>query len=72
MNENPVPDFESATWRKSSYSQGQNNCVEIARTGRWVGVRDSKLGQHSPVLVFTEAEWAAFQAAVRDGEFHAN
>lgn len=69
MNENPVPDFGSATWRKSSYSQGQNNCVEIARKDGWVGIRDSKLGNESPVLVFTEAEWTAFQAAVRDDEF---
>ena len=29
-------------WRKSSYSGGDNDCVEIATTGANVAVRDSK------------------------------
>jgi hypothetical protein len=33
-----------------------------------VAVRDSK-NQRGPVLVFTPAEWAAFVAGVKDGEF---
>jgi hypothetical protein len=57
-------------WRKSSYSgQGGNDCVEVADLpdgGR--AVRDSK-DRSGPVLSFTPAEWAAFTAGVRDGEF---
>ncbi|KDA41418.1 DUF397 domain-containing protein [Frankia sp. B2] len=57
-------------WRKSSYSNGNGgNCVEVADLpdgGR--AVRDSK-DRSGPTLVFTAAEWAAFVAGVRDGEF---
>ncbi|MDR7301319.1 transcriptional regulator with XRE-family HTH domain [Haloactinomyces albus] len=50
-------------WRKSSRSQGQNTCVEAAtNVSGWVGVRDSKLGEASPVLAFTSAQWRAFVA----------
>lgn len=56
-------------WRRSSYSQGADNCVEVTdRVPGWVGVRDSKLGSASPILAFTEAEWAAFIAGVREDE----
>ena len=48
------------TWRKSSYSASQSNCVEVARVGSGhVGVRDSK-DPGGPVLRFTWEEWAAF------------
>lgn len=36
-----------------------------------VAVRDTKLGEDSPVLQFTAAEWAAFLAGVRNDEFNA-
>lgn len=60
----------SATWRKSSHSSLSGHCVEVATPGR-VLVRDSKLGDFSPVLAFTRAEWAAFTAAVRQPAGHA-
>ena len=57
-------------WRKSSYSKGENVCVEVTdRVPGWIGIRDSKLGPHSPILAFTQAEWAAFIASVRENEF---
>jgi hypothetical protein len=57
-------------WRTSRYSEGASNCVEVAdNLPGWVGVRDSKLGADSPILAFTDAEWAAFVAGVRDHEF---
>lgn len=46
------------TWRRSSYSSVQGNCVEVAGRLRYeVTVRDSK--QHdSAVLRFANPEWA--------------
>ena len=60
-------------WRKASYSNGSGgNCVEVADLpGGGRAVRDSKLGDTGPVLRFTPAEWQAFVAGVRDGEFDA-
>ncbi len=50
-------------WRKSSYSASQNGCVEIRLTmSPTVGVRDSKLGETSPVLTFSRKSFAAFLA----------
>lgn len=56
-------------FRKSSYS-ANNGCVELADLGDGiVGVRDSKLGDASPILRFTQAEVAAWLAGVTAGEF---
>ncbi|GAA5156969.1 MULTISPECIES: DUF397 domain-containing protein [Amycolatopsis] len=35
-------EFPGAAWRKSSYSGGGNDCVEVALLAERVGVRDSK------------------------------
>jgi hypothetical protein len=59
----------SYEWRKSSYSSGGDNCVEVASTETGVLVRDDKLGDDSPVLEFTNDEWSAFKAGVINGEF---
>ncbi|MFI7093490.1 DUF397 domain-containing protein [Streptomyces lydicus] len=58
-----------ATWRKSSYSNGEGGaCVEIAdgHPGA-VPVRDSK-DPHGPALVFPTSRWSSFIAAVKHGE----
>jgi hypothetical protein len=56
-------------WRKSSRSGSQGNCVEVAANlPGVVAVRDSK-APDGPLLTFTTAQWAAFAAAVRSGEF---
>ena len=60
-------DPATANWRKSSHS-GSNGCIEVARSGDQVAVRDSK-DPSGPVLVFTPHEWRAFLDGVRDGEF---
>jgi hypothetical protein len=58
-------------WRKSTRSDGGDNCVEVAVAADGaVGVRDSK-DATGPVLRFTAAEWDAFTGGVRDGEFDA-
>ncbi|MBS2965635.1 DUF397 domain-containing protein [Actinocrinis puniceicyclus] len=67
---NHETDSTGLIWRKSSRSGGQGgNCVEVAELpdGGTV-VRDSK-DPDGPVLRFTAAEWTAFVAGVRDGEF---
>jgi len=51
-------------WRKSSYSGGDNNCVEAARTAATVSVRDSKR-PHGGVLRFSPAAWQAFTRDIR-------
>jgi Domain of unknown function (DUF397) len=65
-----MEDLTGARWRKSSFS-GTNggDCVEVA--GNLPGVialRDSK-DPDGPVLAFTPAEWRAFTAGVKAGEF---
>ena len=58
-------DLSGAAWAKSRHSNGQANCVEVARNlPGAVAVRDSK-DRHGPVLVFTPADWAAFTAGIK-------
>lgn len=58
-------------WHKATYSGGQNGgCVEVGSIPRFVGVRDTKLGLASQILVFTDAEWGAFMAGVKDDELN--
>jgi hypothetical protein len=55
------------TWRKSSYSNSNAQCVEVAAAGQDVAVRDSKDPDGS-VLVFGADEWRAFVAGIAAGE----
>lgn len=64
--------FAESTWRKSLRSQNGGACVEIARNGGVVGMRDSKDPTGS-VLVFTAAQFGTFLNAVtatRPGKTH--
>ncbi|MCQ4082557.1 DUF397 domain-containing protein [Streptomyces sp. RB6PN25] len=60
-----------ASWRKSSYSNGQGgNCIEVADGFRdVVPVRDSKDPQ-GPALIFGAAAWAAFTNGVKAGHYY--
>ncbi|MFF5921803.1 DUF397 domain-containing protein [Streptomyces flavochromogenes] len=56
------------TWRSSSYSSGNGQCVEVGDTSPVrapVPVRDSKTAPAGPRLSFGEGAWASFVAAVR-------
>jgi hypothetical protein len=55
------------TWRKSRFSTGTQNCVEIADAGTAIHVRDSKHPGRG-YLTFTRSELAAFIAAASAGE----
>jgi hypothetical protein len=61
-------DLTRAAWHKSSRSSGNGNCVEVAILDDAVAVRDTK-DRSGPVLVFTPAEWSAFVAGAKGGEF---
>ncbi len=63
-------DVAGARWRKSSFSGGNGEgCVEVAfLPGSQVAVRDTK-DRSLPPLIYTPAEWDAFVAGVRAGEF---
>jgi hypothetical protein len=56
-------------WRKSSYSSGTGNCVEVATADSTVGVRDSKQHDRGLVLEFSHIAWKAFIRAAKNGNF---
>ena len=57
-------DLTSAQWRKSSYSSGNGQCVEVAPVAGAVAVRDSK-NPAGPELIFTRRAWVAFVEGVK-------
>ncbi|QIZ39385.1 DUF397 domain-containing protein [Saccharopolyspora sp. ASAGF58] len=62
-----VANFEN--WQKSNYSGQSGSCVEVGQVVDLVGMRDSKLGNDSPVLTVSRVRWADFVAAVKGGGF---
>jgi hypothetical protein len=74
-------DFSGDLWRDSHQGATDDESVEVTITddaaavsahkadaGRLILMRDSK-NPDGPVLAFTEDEWRAFIAGVKDGEF---
>jgi hypothetical protein len=58
---------------KSSASVGNSNCVNVWKDEHGqVHVEDTKLGDKSPSLIFTEDEWMAFEWGFLNGEFFYN
>jgi Domain of unknown function (DUF397) len=55
-------------WRKSSYSGGGNNCVEVAAGAATVAVRDSK-DPEGGELAFDVSAWTAFTTAIKRGGY---
>ncbi|MGH3912267.1 MAG: DUF397 domain-containing protein [Pseudonocardiaceae bacterium] len=63
-------DLSRAPWRKSSHSNADYNCVEVADLdGGHHAVRDSK-HPTGPALLVPSAEWAAFTTGIHHGEFN--
>jgi Domain of unknown function (DUF397) len=63
-----IAGFMQATWRKSSWSSFNGNCVEVAELGDGrVGVRDTKDCGLGPVLLFGDAAWRSFIDGMKNG-----
>lgn len=56
-----------AAWHKASGSFANGNCVEVAGCTCGVRVRDSKLGEASPVLNVSRRAWGALLADIKAG-----
>ncbi|MET7939703.1 DUF397 domain-containing protein [Streptomyces sp. NPDC005302] len=56
-------------WTKSSYSGGDNNCVEVAHNAMTsaMPVRDSKVPA-GPAVVFADTTWGVFVDALKSGD----
>ena len=65
----PAAELAGAAWRKSSISNSQGACVELARlvTGEFA-VRNSR-NPDGPALIYTRAEIEALIEGVKGGEF---
>lgn len=59
----------SGEW-KTARKSGGGNCVEVRMVGQAEAfqVRDSR-NPDADILTFTRAEWEAFLAGAKDGEF---
>jgi hypothetical protein len=64
MTQHPLA---SASWRKSSRSATQGQCVEIAQTPTATGIRDSK-NPTGTYLILTPIQWAGFLTRVKSSE----
>jgi Domain of unknown function (DUF397) len=61
--------LDGVTWRKSRHSNPSGNCVELAGLADGtVAIRNSR-HPAGPALLCGSAEFAAFLAAAREGEF---
>lgn len=65
MTPDERPDTDAPLWRKSTYSNAGNQCVEVARKLPFlVAVRDSKAPEVG-ALAFSGFAWRTFTAGLR-------
>jgi hypothetical protein len=65
----PATELTDVTWQKSTHSNPNGACVEVAHLpGGDIAVRNSRVPD-GPALVYTPAEIAAFLAGAKGGEF---
>ena len=62
-----APPKSSTQWLRSRRCES-GSCVEVAKVGDQIAMRDSK-DPNSPILLFTGAEWDAFVEGVQAGDF---
>ena len=61
-----TPEYDPS-WRKSTYSQGGNDCLEVSDAHpTLIPVRDSKTAPHGPKLAFRPTAWSAFVQGIKD------
>jgi hypothetical protein len=60
-------DLKDARWRKSSYSGGANDCVEVTELREVVALRDSK-DIARPPLLFSKAAMRALVNEIAAGQ----
>lgn len=63
MSKTNSTNYDKTLWRKSSRSLAQSNCIEVAISAGFVGVRDSRDLDKS-VLLFTSNQWRDLIQAV--------
>lgn len=55
-------------WRKASYSNPNDNCVEVGRVEDGAAVRDTK-DRAAGYFTTTSSQWAAFITALKTDRF---
>jgi hypothetical protein len=53
------------TWRKSSYSGSQADCVEVGGDSSEITIRDTKNRGNGSVLRLTPSDWARFTTSIK-------
>lgn len=61
---------EFTNWRKSTFSDGDGNCVEVGESadGQTIGIRDTK-DRAGGTLAISRTAWDDFLQGIRHGEF---
>ena len=68
MNSPQAPEAARFRWRKSSYSNAGNACVEVSQAGAGYAVRDSK-NPGAGYLTFGADAWTALVSDVKAGKY---
>lgn len=66
------PTFAETDFRKATFSEPNQSCVEVARRSGWAEVRDSKTAfgaADDHRLVLADLEAASFIGAIKTGRF---